>query len=83
MSLRKSELCRCGCRGWCSMWPAFQALKWSIVAMREGRHPSCRHDTTPFRAAEDFRQRLAGTELGFKAAVAFVKGDWAEFANSL
>ena len=24
--IRKSELCRCGCRGWCSLWPVFKMI---------------------------------------------------------
>ena len=28
-SIRKSEVCSCGCRGWCSLAPAFACLAWS------------------------------------------------------
>jgi len=26
--LRKSELCSCGCRGWCSIQPIWESIKW-------------------------------------------------------
>ena len=34
--LRKSTFCRCGCRGWCSIWPFLANLHWSLSALREG-----------------------------------------------
>ena len=38
--LRKSTLCRCGCAGWCSVWPILANLHWTLAALREGRYPS-------------------------------------------
>eukprot|EP00969_Alexandrium_andersonii_P167310 7396061-Alexandrium_andersonii.AAC.1 len=73
---RKSELCQCGCDGWCSLFPLFSWLHWSFCALAEGKYPRERHDQTPFNAKEQTRAELAGTEVGFRMAVTFVKGDW-------
>ena len=39
MAIRKSDTCKCGCRGWCSLHPLFSVLAWSSVALAEGAHP--------------------------------------------
>eukprot|EP00959_Pyramimonas_sp_CCMP1952_P067548 1410007-Pyramimonas_sp.AAC.1 len=39
-TLRKSELCSCGCRGWCSVFPILAMLRWSILATLRGEFPS-------------------------------------------
>ena len=33
MAIRKSELCACGCRGWCTMYVAMLILAWNFEAM--------------------------------------------------
>jgi hypothetical protein len=83
MVLRKSEMCRCGCRKWCSLWPVFQLLHWSNVAMSTGLHPSRRHDGTIWNESDAARAVLAGQNLGWRAAVVFIKADWAELASTL
>ena len=30
-TLRKSELCKCGCKAWCSLYPIFELLRWSFA----------------------------------------------------
>ena len=45
--LQKSTLCRCGCRGWCSLWPVWQMLRWSFECLANGVYPQSRHDGAP------------------------------------
>ena len=37
--MRKAQLCKCGCKGWCSFWPVLEFLRWSLAAMGKGEHP--------------------------------------------
>eukprot|EP00969_Alexandrium_andersonii_P182659 8071208-Alexandrium_andersonii.AAC.1 len=48
-----------------------------------GTHPEMRHDGTPFQGSDSERQACAGQPLGWRGALLFVKGDWAEFSHSL
>lgn len=83
-ALRKSELCKCGCRGWCSLWAVLSFLSWSIGCLFRGRFPERRHDGSPFRDGEDdSRVVLAGRDMGCRAALIGIKADWAEFSSTL
>jgi hypothetical protein len=46
--LRKTELCQCGCKGWCTFYVVFLMLHWSYRALRKRALPTSRHDNTPF-----------------------------------
>ena len=81
--LRKSELCNCGCKGWCSYAPIWEALAWSTKALHAARYPSSRHDGQPWRPTDQGRAALTGSSLGFSSCVLFLKGDWSEFANTV
>ena len=48
--LPKTELCQCGCKGWCSFYEVFDMLHWSFLALRVGEWPTNRHDQLPFHA---------------------------------
>ena len=81
--LRRSEICTCGCKGWCSLHSIWSAIAWQLASLAEGKHPMVRHDGSPFRASEAFRQELAGKALGFRAVVLFLKSDIVEYSHSL
>ena len=81
--LRHSEMCTCGCKGWCSMHPIWSMIAWSLEHMLEGKHPDTRHDGTPFGPLDGERQRVAGQPLGWKAVCVFVKSDLMEHSTSL
>jgi hypothetical protein len=34
--IRKSRMCSCGCKGWCTLWAVFNWLQWSCMAMALG-----------------------------------------------
>ena len=81
LCLRKKLMCRCGCRGWCSLFPAFQFISWLLGTLSSGRYPETRHDGTAWQEGSADAD-LAGSALGYKAAALIVKGDWAEFAHT-
>jgi hypothetical protein len=80
----KRNLCRCGCRGWCSLRPILQMFAWSFRALATGTFPSAREDGSPWPDAEESRASIGGQPLACGVcAVQQVRGDWAEFAHSL
>ncbi len=79
VALRKHLVCGCGCRGWCTFWAVFRALAWSFAALAAGRHPSVRHDGSPWHDEDVKLRRMSGTKMQVKAAVLYIKGDWAEY----
>ena len=81
-SLRTSEMCHCGCSGWCSVCPVMHWLKWSLQALARGFWPDTRHDGSPFDTGTDSaRSAMAGKPL-MKAALIFILGDWAEVSHT-
>ena len=71
-SIRKRRLCRCGCRGWCSIWPIWNHIKWSFRCLSLGEFP---HDgatgrplTAPWQLAVAGKEmQVIGSFYGFKA----------------
>ena len=49
--------------------------------MKEGRHPSSRHDGLAW-GDDKARAAVAGTEFGFSAILLFLKGDWSEYVHT-
>ena len=83
-TFRHENSCRCGCKGWCSMFPQLQAIRWSLDSLASGTRPLARHDGTPFAAGDPLLlKRASNASLGFSAMVMWVKGDWAEASASL
>jgi hypothetical protein len=80
LTLRKSELCRCGCLSWCSLYVMWSFLTWSLKALAEGVYPAVRHDGSPFGPSEAHRQAQANQPM-MKAALIHIKGDWAEIVH--
>ena len=78
--VRKHEMCSCGCRGWCTLYPVFAALAWSFAALLEGRHPLKRHDGSEWQASDVGRASCAGEKCR-RAVCLFIKGDWAELVQ--
>jgi hypothetical protein len=81
--LKKKDMCRCGCRGWCSLYPIFAFLHWSFQALASGFYPMAQCNGDAWDDSDPERRHLAGKALTFRAAVVQVKGDWAEYAHSL
>ena len=80
-ALRKSKVCRCGCRGWCAYYPVFHFLHWCFAALAIGIFPESRWDG-PWKASDEARQELAGKGMSLVGSLFAVKGDWSEYANT-
>lgn len=81
--LRKSNLCKCGCRGWCSVQPLLDLVRWSFEQLALGRHPSARHDGSAFDPADTERTARAGSSFVVPHCILQIRGDWSEFSNTL
>eukprot|EP00969_Alexandrium_andersonii_P181741 8031333-Alexandrium_andersonii.AAC.1 len=80
--LRRSYLCKCGCKGWCTLWPVFNFVAWSMEAAATGRYPERRWDGAEWSASDGERSWLAGSALRCSSFLLFCKGDWAEYART-
>ena len=81
VALKKSSLCPCGCKGYCTLAPIFAALIWSLNLLAFGRTPSHRHDGGSWKASDTSRCNVRVAQpFGFYAAVIGMRGDWAEFS---
>jgi hypothetical protein len=79
--VRKSRVCRCGCRGWCTYYHFFVFFQWSLLAMAAGEHPRRRWDGKDWSEADVAAGRnvSAGVAMPLTFALLLVKGDWAEY----
>ena len=73
--MRKSLLCACGCRGWCSLYELFRLLHWSFAALAVVLFPQTQHDGTEWKVSDSWRASMAGKDLVARALVC-CKGDW-------
>ena len=80
--LRSSEFCCCGCRGWCTLYPVWLMIAWSISWLRRGLWPTEREDGA-WGEADGFWVQMAGKPLGFKAVCTFVKLDLKEVSGNM
>ena len=80
--LRKSTFCRCGCRGWCSIWPFLANLHSSLSALREGIFPSSGSPGMIWDQNSE-RAMLAGGLLTLTAFALQIKVDWGEVGSTL
>lgn len=83
VALRKSVLCKCGCKGWCTFWAVFHYLHWCFAVASTGRYADGRHDSLPWRQTDDDRASMVGAEALAVYCLLFIKGDWAEYASTL
>ena len=80
MVVRRPNFCRCGCKGWCTLFPIFSCLHWSFVAMARPVLPTERHNG-PW-AEDTERSRKSGQDLGFCGLLLQIRGDWSEFSHT-
>ena len=77
--LRRSELCDCGCRGWCSIFKIWQMLRWSFDALRAGVWPLFDQEG---RRMTGRGGDMASQPLGFRGCLLFCKADWSELVHT-
>ena len=82
-SLRKADLCCCGCKHWCSMAAMWFFVRWCLESCGTGLWPSRRHDLAEWRASDNNRSAKAGQPLSFVGVLLYLKCDLGELAPSL
>eukprot|EP00959_Pyramimonas_sp_CCMP1952_P182227 3810069-Pyramimonas_sp.AAC.1 len=75
-SIRVNRMCRCGCRGWCTLHPVWAALAHGFRGLALGRRPRMKWDGTPRQPDDPFSVELLGEDLGFSAVLLFMTGPW-------
>jgi hypothetical protein len=60
IALRKSLLCTCGCKGWCTFWGIFFYIHWCLSVAASGVIADERHDGQPWRDSDSARRVRAG-----------------------
>ena len=85
VSIRVLDFCRCGCQGWCTLFPVLLSVYWMLKALSLGKRPTARHDSSAFKSGESLLELLLqeGSPLGCTAACCWVKGDWSEASHTL
>jgi hypothetical protein len=69
--IRADDMCKCGCKGWCTVYPLLLSLCYDLNAGAQGRSP-----TLPFCASSSkFMPRGCDNELGVFLAVMDITGD--------
>ena len=80
--LRKRNMCKCGCRGWCTLHPVWQTIHWSMRAFASGRFPTERADG-PWVGDQDVaRARRGGGDMSCRGALYKIKGDLSEYSST-
>ena len=74
--LKKSEYCKCGCRGWCTIYPIMLAMKWGLEALAKGFRPRLRHDDSEWPSM-DPRRGCVDAPLR-QGQLIWIKGDLIE-----
>ena len=82
-AVRKSDMCKCGCKGWCTLAGIYFFLRFQFEHLATGTYPSSRHDGSKWLDSDCWRELLAGSPLGFIGVCLFIKGDWMELSVSL
>ena len=77
--IRKKLLCRCGCRGFCTLFGLFEWIRWSLKAMVAGVMPAQRHDGTEWTAEDAQRVPTKGAKMTHPAVQ--LRADWAELVQ--
>ena len=83
-SLRKQDLCQCGCRGFCTLSAVMRTIAWSFNQLAAGTYPEIRDDGLPF-AAGSMGEWLAGSLIadGKCGALVELRADLLEIIGAL
>ena len=80
-ALRKRWLCRCGCKGWCSVFAVLDFLRWSFTCASAAINPATKWNGDPWPPGS-IGFKLANAAMKFKVAITRLKGDWMEWATT-
>ena len=81
--IRKSKMCRCGCKGWCTIWVALNFISWSLMACDDGVFPLMKCGGEPWDQHDAWRVAVAGLPIAGTLAIIFIRSDWMEQATTL
>lgn len=81
--IKKSDLCDCGCNGWCTTGAIQRILAWSFKCLSSGVYPEFDHRRRPF--ADEVRAARRGFPLaaGICGALCEYRADLLEMQQSL
>ena len=74
----KTCICDCGCGGWCTLYPIYNAIAYCLESAMTGQKPFKRHDGTPLDAV---RALVAGKRARRRFIVIDIDGDWSEIPH--
>ena len=80
--VRKSELCNCGRRGFCTLWPLHEAVRHDLEWAGKGIWAPCRYDNTPL-PRDGIRDQRAGLPMSLYVACTELRADWPGFSLPL
>ena len=72
----KEDMCQCGCRGWCTLYPLLEMLVVDLISCGDQVHVQ-----QGFAPTDAARAARAGTPLNACAACVFTKGDWPAYCE--
>eukprot|EP00959_Pyramimonas_sp_CCMP1952_P362513 7591831-Pyramimonas_sp.AAC.1 len=80
--IKKSDLCACGCQGWCTIGCVHRILTWSFTTLSKGVWPSFDHNGEPLDEMRSTHRgfQLAGGKCG---ALCEYRADLLEIVTSL
>jgi hypothetical protein len=70
----KDDMCKCGCKGWCTWFPILLTLAWDLQACSLGKHGPLNQYGKP-------RELSSNADLNFVIAVIEVRADWPAWTN--
>eukprot|EP00959_Pyramimonas_sp_CCMP1952_P459020 9477581-Pyramimonas_sp.AAC.1 len=73
-ALRSSMLCRCGCRGWCTIAPILSYIAFGIRRMTLGYRTNLMWDGSTRSSSHPYSVESKGKDLGCKAVLLWITG---------
>ena len=64
----KDDMCKCGCRGWCTWFPILLTLAWDLIALAHG-------EKMPYDYVGNYVEALAEKYM-FVCCILDIRGDW-------
>jgi hypothetical protein len=85
LAFRKQYQCRCGCKGWCSVYSILSFLHWCLLQLAQGRWSESAFGGGDWSAESPALDRvaLAGQATAFKAAVVYLMLDWEAVVSTM
>ena len=82
-TLRSLDFCRCGCKGWCTLWPVYFFIAACLRCLVLGKRFERDWFGQDLEIGNDLYHLLheRGVDLGFRAVVVFMKLDLGELSH--